>query len=205
MAAPFDRAAMQALAGSPWLARLSALRVGGVPSAAIAPLAASPHLGGLASLTFDGAADDTTARASASSPHLARLRTLRFLRCGELGHEGASAFARVASLPALEELSFDGTPIGAEGATAIAHAPILGRLARLRAVMSRLGPAGARALAGSPHLARLELAISAADVHAAGLKALARSALAGLTIHDSTTVDGGAELWRGFGGKIRVV
>jgi uncharacterized protein (TIGR02996 family) len=156
-----------------------------------------PHLDALAAcpaLAAVTALDLRTAVLSADrlqvllgSPHLGRLANLNLgNRCG-LGnsrpdaHAVARFLARTCTLPALERLCLDHTPIGDDGLATLADGPALRgltaltvegcgitgtgftslnsspwpRLRHLKLFGNRLGSAGAEVLAGSPQLATL--------------------------------------------------
>jgi len=130
------------LADCPYLARLTALKVGGG--------------------FMNGYIGDAGVRTLVASPHLSRLETLDL---SENGHtaDTARAVAEAAQLTGLKELDLSGDrygsasgAVGDEGTAALAASPYLAGLRTLRLCNSGVGAAGAAALAGSPYLRGLE-------------------------------------------------
>jgi uncharacterized protein (TIGR02996 family) len=121
-------------------------------------LAASPHLGGLATLAFCdyfvGPLTAEGARALAASPHLGRLRELRLGR-NNVGDEGLRALAEAPRLDGLRLLNVTDNGITDRGARALAASPHLARLTTLWLQDNAITAAGAAALRASPHLRRL--------------------------------------------------
>jgi uncharacterized protein (TIGR02996 family) len=121
-------------------------------------LAASPCLGGLATLAFCdyfvGPLTAEGARALAASPHLGRLRELRLGR-NNVGDVGLRALAAAPRLDGLLLLNVMDNGITDRGALALAASPYLARLTTLWLQDNAITAAGAAALRASPHLRRL--------------------------------------------------
>jgi uncharacterized protein (TIGR02996 family) len=191
----------------PWVKGLEWLKLGAVPrdtatwawvdglvvldlmrAEDVKRLAASPVLKGMTSLDFgpdswtgNSEFGDAGARALASSPHLARLRSLE-LGDTNLGPEGFRALVHAPSLRHLTSLKLTGfdcttsNHIGDEGARALAEATHMTNLRCLWLMENCIGAEGARALAGAAHLASLtELDLTSNPIGPAGALALASS------------------------------
>jgi uncharacterized protein (TIGR02996 family) len=179
----FGMGEMPSVADSPWLARLTRLRMSlDDPAAGI--LGRSPHLGNLRILDLSmGRIADDGAKALATSPHLTRLTEL-YLHGNEIGgggvealaasphlcnlhllhlggnrnlrDRGAEALASATHLRELSELGLWYCNITGPGAAALARSTRLPGLTSLKLANNAVGDEGAIALAESPHLARLE-------------------------------------------------
>jgi hypothetical protein len=121
-----DIEGLRALAQSPWLGRLTSLRLGSdLQGADIRALAGSPFLTNLASLDlYNNRIRDGGLRALSAAPHLGNLKEVR------LGWNG----------------------IGSAGLVALANSPVLGQLTHLSLFYNEVGGRGAQALAASPTL-----------------------------------------------------
>jgi uncharacterized protein (TIGR02996 family) len=151
-------------------------------------LAASPVLRGITSLDFgpdswtgNSEFGDAGARALASSPHLARLRSLE-LGDTNLGPEGFRALVQALPLRHLTSLKLTGfdcttsNHIGDDGARALAEATHMTNLSCLWLMENCIGADGARALAGAAHLDSLtDLDLASNPIGTAGALALASS------------------------------
>jgi uncharacterized protein (TIGR02996 family) len=188
------------LAQASWLERLRGLTVYASRNAAVAPaLAGSPQVQRLEALRLGrNAIGDDGAAAIAGSPFLARLRELD-LGENRLGPAAAAALAASPHLGQVERLDLSGNALGADGARALVDSSALTRLRRLRLARSSigilqvvarspglarleeldlggnaLGDAGVRDLTGSPHLSALRrLGLSGNDLSLDGLRDLA--------------------------------
>jgi uncharacterized protein (TIGR02996 family) len=155
---------LAALAASPFLARLTALRIDRITDRGAEVLAGSPHLTRLTALSLpEGRIGPAGARALASSPSLQQLNSLG-LYANVIGPQGAAALAASPYLARLTCLNLDGREsrygdvvnnIGDAGAQALAASPYLTRLEKLTLYLNEIGDPGARALATSPTLANL--------------------------------------------------
>jgi uncharacterized protein (TIGR02996 family) len=176
---PIDAGAMRALAGSPHLGRLRALRLynNNLGDEGVRALAGAPWLGGLLVLDLGNnglsaagvaalggtpqpfrpefmalgrnAVGDAGLRALAASPVLARVKRL-LLPNSEVGPLGAGALARSPHLDCLQYLDLDNNPLGDAGALALAGAPWRGGLAVMKAENCRLSSTAAHALWSPP-------------------------------------------------------
>jgi uncharacterized protein (TIGR02996 family) len=149
---------VKALAQSPLLARLRALRLRpGFGDEELSGLVNSPHVASLKELELTGSSEGTIghagARALAESPHLTNLTSLQ-LSSLEIGDEGVTALAQSPILANLTRLDLDSCHFGADGVVALASAT-LGPLTELYLSWNRIGPA-ATGLLSRPVLADLE-------------------------------------------------
>jgi uncharacterized protein (TIGR02996 family) len=179
------------LASSAHLGRLTtlSLRGGSVGDAGVEALAGSPGLAGLTALELTSTnhqVGDAGAQALAASPWLTRLKALDLGDCWFVTATGARALAGSPNLAGLTTLRLSATNFGDEGVQALASSP---RLAGLTALdlycCAGISSAGVQALLTSPHLTRLSalalaylrcgpegVALLAAGAHLAGLVTL---------------------------------
>lgn len=166
---------IEALARSPVLARLTALRVTGeIGDEGAQALAESEHLSGLLNLNLGSTGvGEEGAAALAESEGLSSLQRLS-LTGNELGDEGGVALAESETLK-VDHLYLARTGVGVETAAALAKR---GRSLKVLALggNSDLGDEGAEALAKGKALAGLErLELNLTDLREEGAKALAKS------------------------------
>jgi uncharacterized protein (TIGR02996 family) len=171
-----------ALAESPHLARLAALKLESparFEPAGLAALVRSPHLARLTELDLYLDDDGVVGAALAEAEQLASLGRL-FLRGGRGAEEAVAGSAHFAHLHALGVF---GTGVRDAGAALLAAAPHLAGLVQLELYGCSLGPAGAAALARSPYLTGLSvLNLGYNLIRDEGAAALAAApGLAGLT------------------------
>jgi uncharacterized protein (TIGR02996 family) len=163
---------LPALAGSPCLARLTALGVHGVPHEDRGEFSAcEPGPDWSAPIGSGGA------QVLAAAPHLGRLTALD-LGWNEIDDAGAQALAACPGLARLTELDLSGNRVDDAGAQALASSPHLGRLSKLNLAGNFIGYVGARALVRSSQLTcltGLDLSINA--ISPQGLRALAGNPL----------------------------
>jgi uncharacterized protein (TIGR02996 family) len=159
------------LAACAYLARLTALRIGGykgrIGDEGVRTLVASPHLAGLKRLDLaDCGIEADGVRAVAESLHLAGLESLDLSGAplgdpSQAGDEGALLLAASPHLSNLRELSLKAHTLGGEGAAALVSSPRLSNLVRLDISYNRfIGPEGGARLVASvnlPHLQALNL------------------------------------------------
>lgn len=151
-----------ALAKCKWLLRLRALDLKGSGLSHHfdpAPLIGSPYLANLTALGLGGEDDNGHLdihgiRALVASPHLGRLESLD-LSGNWLNAEAFAHFLTAANLPALRTLNLRSVGIGDEGAVALAAVPWVSRMKVLDLAKNGIGDSGARALAAAP-LASIE-------------------------------------------------
>jgi uncharacterized protein (TIGR02996 family) len=148
-------------------------------------LAASPYLARLTSLTivatYQGAsarlltAGTPLAQALAASPHLANLRHLE-LSSARIGDEGLAALAGSRAFAHLESLGLEDNQIGPAGLAPLVESPHLGGLWGLWLHQNPLGDEAVAALVASPHLTRLrELGLADTQIGDEAVLALAAS------------------------------
>jgi uncharacterized protein (TIGR02996 family) len=168
------------VAAAPHLAGLATLVISGdnLDAVEVAQLASSPHLAGLTRLQFTWRCRiaPEASRALADSPHLASLTDLDLLG-NRMGPAGARALADSPHLTRLRQLNLQANYISDEGAEALARAPrLVSSLTTLILSWNDIRPAGAGALARCPHLAHLKsLELMANPLGDAGAAALASS------------------------------
>jgi uncharacterized protein (TIGR02996 family) len=169
---------LEALAASPFLAGMTALRLrsNAIGPAGVRALANSPHVGALADLSLDNnAVYDEGVRAIGVSPRLAQLArlSLGWTRCGD---PAVAALADSPYLAGLRWLYLSGNQIGDDGLTALAESEHLTQLRELYVEANRIGDDGARAVAGSNALAGLtSLYLKGNQIGDAGARALIQS------------------------------
>jgi uncharacterized protein (TIGR02996 family) len=150
-----------ALAGCPYLARLETLHFvdyysDPIDAAGMRALAGSPHLGRLTALRlYSNNLGDEGVRALAGAPWLAGLRVLDLGNNG-LSAEGVAALAGTPHPFRPEFLALGRNAVGDAGLGALAVSPVLTRVKRLFLSNNAIGHRGASALARSPHLGRLQ-------------------------------------------------
>jgi uncharacterized protein (TIGR02996 family) len=173
-----SRAGVRALAGSPWLANLTALLLHYNPlgDEAIAELANSPWLGQLRELYLSGTElTDSGVSVLAGSGRLPALTDLD-LRDNQIGDGGAISLACNLRLEQLTMLYLVNNRIGETGASALAWSEQLPNLRRLYLNYNPIGNGGAQAFAGSPHRRNLvELDLRHCEIRDTGARALAHS------------------------------
>jgi uncharacterized protein (TIGR02996 family) len=148
-------------------------------------LAVSPYLARLTSLTivatYQGAAarlltaGTPLAQALAASPHLANLRHLE-LGSARIGDEGLAALASSRAFAHLESLGLENNQIGPAGLAALVESPHLAGLWGLWLHNNPLDDKAVAALVSSPKLTRLrELGLAATQIGDEAVLALAAS------------------------------
>jgi hypothetical protein len=178
-----DIKGLRALARSPWLGRLTSLRLGSdLQAADIRAFAGSTFLAHLASLDlYNNSIRDGGLRALAAAPHLGNLKEVR------LGWNG----------------------IGSAGLTALANSPVLGHLTHLDLFYNEVDGRGAEALAASHFAAALRyLNFRGNDIDNEGGRALAESpyltGLSRLDLHQNRVTEATRELLRArFGNRVQ--
>jgi uncharacterized protein (TIGR02996 family) len=143
-----------ALARSPHLGRLAALRLHGkIGPDGVVALAQETGLPNLEALELDVAnAGARGMKALAASPLGARLKRLSMRG---LGDRGVAALKHLPKGAALTDLDLESNGIGPAGAVSLAGCAGLSGLQRLNLRFNQIGDRGIAALLGSPHLAQL--------------------------------------------------
>ncbi len=145
------------LANSPHMENLTSLSLRGLPLgvAGARALVDSPYLKHLTSLSLYGSMfGDEGVRVLASSSHLENLTNLD-LSCNNINEGGARALAESPHLKHLKQLDLSNNEIGNVGVQALAESPHLKNLKRLNLSRNQIDTDGAWALAKSPRLENL--------------------------------------------------
>ncbi len=148
----------------------------GVTAEQMTPLANSPHLENLTSLSLRGRPLGVAgARALADSTHLKHLTSLS-LYGSMLGDEGVQLLASSSHMENLTNLDLSNNEIGNVGVQALADSTHLKNLKRLDLSNNEIGNVGVQALADSTHLKNLKrLDLSRNQIDTDGAWALAKS------------------------------
>jgi Ran GTPase-activating protein (RanGAP) involved in mRNA processing and transport len=172
-----DDQAAEVLAGTPFLARLTTLKLQSneISPAGVIALTRGQRLAHL-NLAYNSLTDDAIL-ALAAAPSAIHLVSLDVTCNRGITDVGARALADSHHLANLADLNLSYSRLRAGGATALLHSPYLARLSRLDLGNTGLTAEDARALAASPRLAQLTSLNLAGNHHlgSAGIQALLHS------------------------------